>query len=421
LASNSTVEEMVLMVTDVIMPRLGLLMKQGTIGKWLKKEGESVEKGEPLFEVEAEKITKKIEAPESGVLRRILVPEKATVPVLQRIAIIALPEEALPPDLDNAIQVVVPAAVAITNASLTANKVSGEAASGPRQRVIITPVARKIAEENKLDISRIKGTGPGGRVTREDVLKAVEEATKSAGAQVEPAARPGGGVEVKPMTYLRKMIAERMLQSQQGTAHVTLNMTVDMTEAARLRGTILEEVEKAHGVRISFNDMVARAVTRSLKDHPLLNSAVEGESVKIFSAVHLGVAVATEQGLMVPVIRDADRMSMVELASASKKLAEKVRAGAASIDEVTGSTFTVTNLGMFGVETFTPIINPPEAAILGVGAIGEAPAVVGGQIVVRMLMPLSLTVDHRIVDGDVGARFLQRVKQILENPHLLLI
>jgi pyruvate dehydrogenase E2 component (dihydrolipoamide acetyltransferase) len=418
LASKSTVEEMVLMVTDVIMPRLGLLMKQGTIGKWLKKEGERIEKGEPLFEVEAEKITKKIEAPESGVLRRILVPEKATVPVLQRIAIIALPEEPLPPDLESTIQTVVPAAVAITTTSLTSGR---EAASGPRQRVIITPVARKIAEENKLDISRIKGTGPGGRVTREDVLKAVQEATKDAGAQAESAAPPSGGVEVKPMIYLRKMIAERMLQSQQGTAHVTLNMTVDMTEAAKLRGTILEEVEKAHGVRISFNDMVARAVTRSLKDHPLLNSAIEGDSVKMFNAVHLGVAVATEQGLMVPVIRDADKMTMIELASASKKLAEKVRAGAASVDEVTGSTFTVTNLGMFGVETFTPIINPPEAAILGVGAIREAPAVVEGQIVVRMLMSLSLTVDHRIVDGDVGARFLQRVKQILENPHLLLI
>jgi pyruvate dehydrogenase E2 component (dihydrolipoamide acetyltransferase) len=409
---------MVLMVTEVIMPRLGLLMKQGTIGKWLKKEGEPVEKGEPLFEVEAEKITKKIEAPGSGILRRILVPEKATVPVLQMIAIIALPEEPLPPDLESTIQAVVPASVAITTTSLTSG---GEAASGPRQRVIITPVARKIAEENKLDISRIKGTGPGGRVTREDVLKAVQEATKPAGAQAEPAAPPSGGVEVKPMIYLRKMIAERMLQSQHGTAHVTLNMTVDMTETARLRGTILEEVEKAHGVRISFNDMVARAVTRSLKDHPLLNSAIEGDSVKMFNAVHLGVAVATEQGLMVPVIRDADKMTMVELASASKKLAEKVRAGAASVDEVTGSTFTVTNLGMFGVETFTPIINPPEAAILGVGAIREAPAVVGGQIVVRMLMSLSLTVDHRIVDGDVGARFLQRVKQILENPHLLLI
>jgi pyruvate dehydrogenase E2 component (dihydrolipoamide acetyltransferase) len=421
LASKSTVKEMVLMVTEVIMPRLGLLMKQGTIGKWFKKEGEPVEKGEPLFEVEAEKITKKIEAPESGVLRKILAPEKATVPVLQRIAVIALSDEPLPPDLGSTVQVVVPAAVATTNASLTANNASGEAASGPRQRVIITPVARKIAEENKLDISRIKGTGPGGRVTREDVLKAVEEATKPAGAHAEPSAPRGGGVEVKPMTYLRKMIAERMLQSQQGTAHVTLNMTVDMTEASRLRGTILEEVEKAHGVRISFNDMVARAVTRSLKDNPLLNSALEGDSMKMSSAVHLGVAVATDQGLMVPVIRDADKMTMVELASASKTLAEKVRAGAVSVDEVTGSTFTVTNLGMFGVETFTPIINPPEAAILGVGAIREAPTFVEGQIVVRMLMPLSLTVDHRIVDGDVGARFLQRVKQILEKPHLLLI
>lgn len=399
------------MVTDVIMPRLGLLMKTGTVGKWLKKEGERVEKGEPLFEVEAEKVTKKIEAPQSGILRRILVPEKATVPVLQRIAVIAEQDEALPMEVEAATQVA--AAEEVVKPIVE----RGEEVEEAKRRIVITPLARKIAVEHKLDITRIKGTGPSGRIVKEDVLRAVEEAAKP--ALIAPV--PAENVQVKPMTYVRKIIAERMLQSQLSTAHVTLNMSVDMTEATSLRQKLLQEVEKVAGVRISYTDMIARAVSRALKEHPLLNSSLDGENIKVFGDVHLGIAVATEEGLMVPVLRDADKKSLIEIALATKGLIEKVRAGTASVDEVTGSTFTVTNLGMFGVETFTPIINPPGVAILGVGGIVERPVVVGGQIVVRSMMPLSLTVDHRVIDGEVAARFLQRVKQMLENPYLLLI
>ena len=398
------------MVTDVIMPRLGLLMKTGTIGKWLKKEGERVEKGEPLFEVEAEKVTKKIEAPESGILRRILAPEKVTIPVLQRIAVIAEQDEPLPEKLEAAPQVASKEEVAKPVVE------KAEEAGKERERVIITPVARKMVAEYKLDITRIRGTGPGGRIVKEDVLRTVEEA-KQAPAEVLPAEK----VQVKPMTYVRKIIAERMLQSQLATAHVTLNMTVDMTEATKLRQRLLEEVEKATGIRVSYTDMIAKAVTKALREHSLLNSTLDGDNIKIFDYIHLGIAVAAEQGLMVPVIRNADKKSLIEIASTTRDLIEKVRTGTASIDEVTGGTFTITNLGMFGVETFTPIINPPEVAILGVGGIVERPVVVDGQMVVRSMMPLSLTVDHRVIDGDVAARFLQRVKQILEGPYLLLI
>jgi pyruvate dehydrogenase E2 component (dihydrolipoamide acetyltransferase) len=386
-------------------------MKTGTVGKWLKKEGERVEKGEPLFEVEAEKVTKKIEAPQSGILRRILVPEKATVPVLQRIAVIAEQDEALPMEVEAATQVA--AAEEVVKPIVE----RGEEVEEAKRRIVITPLARKIAVEHKLDITRIKGTGPSGRIVKEDVLRAVEEAAKP--ALIAPV--PAENVQVKPMTYVRKIIAERMLQSQLSTAHVTLNMSVDMTEATSLRQKLLQEVEKVAGVRISYTDMIARAVSRALKEHPLLNSSLDGENIKVFGDVHLGIAVATEEGLMVPVLRDADKKSLIEIALATKGLIEKVRAGTASVDEVTGSTFTVTNLGMFGVETFTPIINPPGVAILGVGGIVERPVVVGGQIVVRSMMPLSLTVDHRVIDGEVAARFLQRVKQMLENPYLLLI
>jgi pyruvate dehydrogenase E2 component (dihydrolipoamide acetyltransferase) len=391
------------------MPRLGLLMKTGTIGKWLKKEGDRVEKGEPLFEVDAEKITKKIEAPESGVLRKILVLEKTSVPVLQKIAIIAEKDEVLPADLEVATQKITTVEIAKPVASVSSSE-TGET----RQRLIVTPVARKIAEEHKLDITKIKGTGPGGRIVREDVLKTVEEAAST------PLV-PAESTQVKPMTYVRKMIAERMLESQLTTAHVTLNMTVDMTEATKLRQKLLGEIEKAVGVRISYNDMIAKAVTRSLKDHPMLNSSIDGDNIKTFVNIHLGIAVATDEGLMVPVIRNANNKSLVEFALATKDLIEKVKSKTLSVDEVSGSTFTVSNLGMFGVETFTPIINPPGVAILGIGRIVETPAVIDGQIVVRSMMPLSLTVDHRVIDGDVAAHFLQKVKKILEFPYLLLI
>jgi len=399
------------MVTDVIMPRLGLLMKTGTVGKWMKKEGERVEKGEPLFEAEAEKVTKKIEAPQSGILRRILVPEKATVPVLQRIAVIAEQDEALPAEPEAATQVV--AAEEVAKPTIE----RGEEVEKAKQRIVISPLARKIAAEHKLDFTRIKGTGPSGRIVKEDVLRAVEEAAKP--AAITPV--PAENVQVKPMTHVRKIIAERMLQSQLSTAHVTLNMSVDMTEATNLRQKLFQETEKTAGVRISYTDMIAKAVSRALKEHPLLNSSLDGDDIKVFSDVHLGIAVATEEGLMVPVLRDADKKSLIEIALATKGLIEKVRTGTASIDELTGSTFTVTNLGMFGVETFTPIINPPNVAILGVGGIVERPVVVDGQIVARSMMSLSLTVDHRVIDGDVAARLLQRVKQMLENPYLLLI
>jgi len=398
------------MVTDVVMPRLGLLMKEGVVGKWLKKEGERVEKGEPLFEVETEKITKKIEAPQSGILRRILVPEKRAVPVLQRIAVIAEQDEALPVEVEVATQTV--AGEEAKKPVVEVAKVAEEA----KRRVIITPLARKIAEEHGLDIAQITGTGPGGRIVKEDVLRAVEETRKA----IIPSL-PIENVQIKPMTYVRRMISERMLKSQLASAHVTITMTVDMAEATKLRQNLLQEVEKVAGVRISYTDMIAKAVTRSLKEYPALNSSLDRENIKIFGDVHLGIAVALEEGLMVPVIRDAGKKSLVEIALASKELIEKVRTGTASVDEVTGGTFTITNLGMFEVETFTPIINPPEVAILGVGAIVERPVAVGGQISVRSMMPLSLTFDHRVIDGDVAARFLQKVKQTLENPYLLLI
>jgi pyruvate dehydrogenase E2 component (dihydrolipoamide acetyltransferase) len=219
---------------------------------------------------------------------------------------------------------------------------------------------------------------------------------------------------------MRRVTAERLSQSHLTAAHVTITNEVDVTEMVKLRQAMLQDIQKTAGVRISYNDMIVRAVAKALREHPSLNATLEGEEVKMFQDIHMGVAITLEQGLMVLVIRDADKKSLVEISVATKELAERAKQGTSSFDDVSGSTFTITNLGMFGAEIFTPIINPPECAILGVGRIVEKPAVIGGQIVVRSMMHLNLSFDHRIVDGAPAAEFMQRVKEILENPNQLL-
>jgi pyruvate dehydrogenase E2 component (dihydrolipoamide acetyltransferase) len=367
------------LVTKVVMPRLSLTMKTGTVVQWFKKEGEPVQKGEPLVEVLSEKVTYDVEAPESGTLRKILAIEGTDVPVAEAIGIIAGLEEQIP-------ETQVAQVEAVPERELI-EKVEEE-------RIIASPAAKRLAREHGVDLAKVVGTGPEGRIVEDDVKRFME------GTGVAPRVR-----EVIPLTGIRKTTAERVSLSARTAPHSTITMEVNMTEAMKLR----EETQA------SYTDMLVKATAQALKEHSIMNSTLEGEQIKVFEDINVGVAVATEKGLVVPVIHNADRMSLSDIAPALRLLVEKAREGKLTKEDLTGGTFTITNLGMYGVDVFIPIINPPETAIMGVGRVTEKLLVVNGQVVTKPVMQLSLSFDHRIVDGAPAAQFLQRVKQILES------
>jgi len=380
------------LVTRVVMPRLSLTMKEGTVVQWFKKEGDTVQKGEPIVEVLSEKVTYDVEAPASGVLRKILVSEGANVPVAEAMGIILAPGEQLPE---------IPAATEetpmekIEEAIATPEK---EIVEKAEERFLASPAAKRLAREHGVDLSRVRGTGPEGRIVEDDVKSFIEE------TEPMPKVR-----ETIPLSGIRKTTAERVSLSARIAPHSTITMEVNMTNAVRLRE------EKT----FSYTDMLIKAVATALREHPLLNSTLEDEQIKVFEDVNVGVAVATEEGLVVPVIRSADKKSLSEITLTVEELVEKARQRKLSRKELTGGTFTVTNLGMYGVDVFIPIINPPEAAILGAGKVTEKPVVVNGEVKTKPAMQLSLSFDHRIVDGAPAAQFLQRVKQLLENPEVI--
>ena len=371
------------LVKKVVMPRLSLTMKEGTVTQWHKKEGESVEKGEPLVEVLTEKVVCDIEAPASGVLRKILVKEGTDVPVAETLAIIAAPGEELP-RIEAAAEAPVEEAKEVVEV---------------KERVAASPAARRLAREYDVDLAKVKGTGPKGRIRERDVKRYVEE------GGFMPRVR-----EVIPLTGIRKVVAERVSLSARTAPHSTITMEADMSNAVKFH----EEN------KVSYTDMLVKAAAGTLAEYPIMNSTLRDDQIKILGDLNIGVAVATERGLVVPVVRNADKKSLTEVSSTLKQLIERARKGKLAKEDITGGTFTITNLGMFEVDVFTPIINPPETAILGAGRIAERPVVIGGKIAVRPIMHLSLSFDHRIVDGVPAAQFLQKVKKILENPHLLL-
>jgi pyruvate dehydrogenase E2 component (dihydrolipoamide acetyltransferase) len=358
------------MVTKVVMPKLSLTMKEGTVGKWYKREGEAVERGEPIVEVISEKATYDLEAPTSGILRKIIVDEGNDAPVDAVLAFITAPDEPF------------------SETEIIEEK--------PLKREILaSPAAKRLAREHGVDLSLVKGSGPEGRIVEEDVRRFVEESMG-----VLPKVR-----EIIPLTGFRKTSAERVAASFRTAPHSTLMMEVDVSKAVELH-------EK---LNVSYTAIIVDAVAKSLRDYPVINSTLEGEKVKIFDDVNVGVATATEQGLIVPVIRNADKKSVEEIDKAITELTEKARQGKLSREELASGTFTVTNLGMYNVDFFTPIINPPEAAILGVGKITQKPVIANGQIEVKPLMILSLSYDHRIVDGAPAAEFLNKVKERIEK------
>lgn len=424
------------MATDVVLPRLGLTQDEGTIVRWLKAEGARVTKGEPLFEVMTDKATLEIESPATGVLLRILVAEGGTVAVATPIAVIGEPGEAAPapPPAQGAPAVAARGApVAGTTDGETAPKgAAAGAGTGDPGRVKISPRARMLAEMHGLDIRALVGTGPGGRIIERDVQTAVAahgavpsaapavtspSAPARAAAPPTPAAPPSAPAAAR----MRAIIAERMMESLHATAQLTLTTEADLEEAVRLRGEVGPELERREGVRVTYTDLIVRAAAVALGEHPGVNARWEGGGVRRLKEIHIGVAVALDEGLVVPVVRHAERATLGQISAAIRDLSERARTNRLRLEEMQGSTFTVTNLGMYDVDGFTPVLNLPDAAILGVGRLHRKPVAVGDRVEIRSTMVLSLTFDHRVVDGAPAAQFLQRIKYILEHPYLLLL
>jgi pyruvate dehydrogenase E2 component (dihydrolipoamide acetyltransferase) len=386
------------MLTEVRMPKLGMAMKKGAVTKWLKAEGDAVQEGADLFELASEKITAVVPAPASGVLGRVVAGLGTELPVGALLALIGDPGDAFPPKEELA--AAAPAeAPAVAPAAAAPAAAPAEAAAAAGEGAPASPAARRRARELGVDVARVPPSAPGKRVMVEDVE------AYAAAAQAAP--EPAG--QVVPFAGIRKVVAERLTESLRTMAQVTIAREVDAGGLVARRAALAAGFEAATGIRLTYTDLLVQAVAELLADHPLLNATLTEQGIVSAPAVHMGVAVALEDGLIVPVIRDVGSRPLAELARDRVDLAAKAQAGTLSMDEVEGGTFTISNLGSFGADAFTPIVNPPQCAILGVGRIVDKPVAVDGQVEVRPTMWLSLTFDHRIVDGAPAARFLQQL------------
>jgi pyruvate dehydrogenase E2 component (dihydrolipoamide acetyltransferase) len=389
------------MAQHVCMPRLSQDMTQGRIVKWLKQEGEAVKEGDPLVSIETDKAVMEVPSPSSGMLRLVLVRAGQDADVGTPLAILASPEENIDALLANPetpsktrVPPAVAAALAAPPEAAGLNRTTG---GGTRQPV--SPVARRVARERGVDLSCVVGTGAGGLVTEGDVR------TFASHGQPPSAREEPENADVIPFTGLRRRIAERLSLSRHTAADVTTVTDVDMTEVAALRKES----------KLSYTAYVVSAAAQALRTFPILNASLVGDQILVKREIHIGVAVALDRGLVVPVVRFADRKSVEEISREIDALAVRAQDGQLTPDDLTGSTFTVTNSGVFGSLLFTPIINPPEVAILGMGKVAETPAVRDGQIVVRRVMYLCLSYDHRVVDGGPAVQFLNAVKSRLEE------
>ena len=404
------------MATRIDMPQLGLTMEKGTILQWLKAEGEQVDKGQPVVLIQTEKVEYEVEAPAAGTLLKVVAAEGAELAVGGLMAIVGKPGE----DVTSLLSGAPPAPAAPAVAAPAAGPAPAAAPSAaaperaPGERVKISPVAKKLAQEHGIDINTLTPTGPERRIVREDVERAI--AAKSREPRAESRVEPRAVPESIPLSGIRKVIFDRMGQSWREVARVTMFADTDMTEVVRLRQAKAAEWEKRFGVKPSYSDFIHLAVAKALREEPRINCRLDGQAVRIRKEVHLAFAVDLGEGLVAAVIRDADKKSLGELAKAARDLADRARAGRLSPDDMADGTFTVSNLGGLGVEGFTPIVNQPQAGILGVGKILEKPVVLNGGIHVRSMMTLSLVFDHRLIDGAPAAKFLAKVKALLEQP-----
>jgi len=398
---------------EVIMPKLGLTMETGTIEKWHKKEGDKVEQGDILFEVMTDKVSLEVEAYESGVLRKILRGEGEEVPVTETVAYIGEKDEEIPSGAGKA----APKKEQVTEKSEKKEAVEEKVKKttvSKEKRIKISPIARKIAESKNIDISKITGSGPGGRIVKEDVTAFSETAS----------AMPEGEIAVKsstPLKGMRKVIAERMSYSKTDIPHIVLNAVANATALVNLRERIKDKISSVYDVKITYTDFLLKACSTALRESLEVNSSLQNENHIIYDSVNIGLAMSVSGGLIVPTIYDCDKKSLIEIAKERIRLVEKAKKGELKLEEIANGTFTLTNLGMFGIRSFSAIINPPQAAILAVGEIYETPVVVNGKIEAGSALELSLACDHRIVDGAVGAKFLQKVVELVENPEILVI
>ena len=424
------------MATNVYMEALSPTMEEGRVAKWHKREGDTVKAGDTLAEIETDKAVMDLVARADGVLRQVAVAEGQTVPVGSVVAIIAAPGEnvsapsATPPpaptgkgkrETGNVAVATAPAPVTVTPLP--------SAPPTDATRVKASPLARRMAKEAGVDLKLVTGSGPGGRVVRKDLERAPGQGA-SAAPTTTPAAtfpvsrvpfpeRSGAPYEDVPLTQIRKTIAKRLVTSLGPIPHFFLTSEVDMERAAEAR----EALNKQLGDRgkVSFNDIVIKATALALIKHRACNAWFQEDHIRYWNEVHIGMAVAVEDGLITPVIRNADVKSLAEIGREAKELADKARSRRLQPSEYTGATFSVSNLGMFDIDQFTAVINPPEAGIIAVGSIVQKPVVLDGQVTGRRRMRLTMSCDHRVIDGATGAAFLQTLKQMLENPLAMLL
>jgi pyruvate dehydrogenase E2 component (dihydrolipoamide acetyltransferase) len=417
------------MATEIKLPRLGQGMESGTVVRWLKQEGDRIEKGEPLYEVDTEKVTQEVEADASGVLLKISV-EEGEVPVGQTVAVIGEEGEDVPeaepeaePQVDKEPEEEgsrAPARDEERERGREAEAVVETAPAEPQPhpsttdgRVKASPLARRIARERGIDLAQLRGTGPEGRIVAEDVERA-EAAPAPAVAPARVTAEP----QVEQLTSVRKTIARRLTQAWEAPVF-QISMSADMTRAQELRERLVELTREGE-TKPTVSDLITKASAAALLRHPQVNSHYENETLTHFPTANVGMAVATDRGLLVPVIRSAERLTLAEIASARADLVERARSAKLQQADIEGGTFTVSNLGMYGIEHFIAVLNPPQVAILAVGAIEEKPVVIDGDFDVKPMMSLTLTADHRALDGSVAAEFLGTVRSFLEEPGLAL-
>lgn len=440
------------MATKVIMPKLSPTMEEGQLSRWLKKEGDQVSMGEPLAEIDTDKATMEMQALANGVLRKILIQEGESAPLGQMIAIIGEPEEDISA-LANQAPAAKPAqAAAPEQPTAPADEQLKEAASEatappvqppqgngqqpspnaePGTRLIVSPLAARMAAEAGVDLRSITGSGPGGRIIKRDVEGLISGGATAADAApqrqlraVEPGARPQvapgqpSTYHDEPASEMRRTIARRLVTSLGPIPHFFLTVEIEMDRAADMRAGI-NAIEP--DLKLSINDIIIKVAAAALIQHPQVNASFQDKSVRYYDHADIGVAVAIEDGLITPIIRSADQKSLSQIGREVRDLADRARNRKLKPEEYMGASFSISNLGMFGIDEFTAVINPPEGAILAVGAMSPKPVARDNQVVVRQMMHVTMSCDHRVIDGATGARFLQTFKKILEHPLLLVV
>lgn len=402
------------------MPKLGMDMEEGTIVKWLKAEGDKVEKGEQLVEIETDKSTVSVEAPVSGVILKLYYPDGETTPCGTPIAAIGAEGETAPnitaaqpakAEEPKAEPVAAAPVAAAAPAPVFAAPTAVKANLTPGGRIRSTPRARRLAEKNGVDISLIAGTGPSGRIIEEDVRNFIASGASSVVTTVRRVPQE----TVAPLTGIRKVTARRMKQSLEGSAQLNHRVDVDVTNLLNFRKQVNAKLEK-DGIKVSIADILTAACAKALIEHPMANCSLMADGIHYRNFANIGIAVDTPKGLVVPVVKDADILSLADISKSSRALIEKARNGALTPDDMSGGSFTISNLGMFEIDSFTAILNPPETCILAVGRIADRVVAENGQPVIRPMMNLCLTYDHQILDGAPAARFLQTIKHYIENP-----